>query len=132
MRNASLSRRAALGMLARGALMAFVGAPAAARARARGAGAAHTPEAPLRQIERILRSRESALALGAAYLRLRPQEASVELLLNRSGFGGAGGDAPWTALHRDDFRCDRVVRLGGWTLSETELRLCAVVYLSSA
>ena len=32
-------------------------------------------------------------------------------------------------LHREDFREARVVELGGWTLSLTELRLAALVWL---
>jgi hypothetical protein len=73
--------------------------------------------------------------VGAAYLRLRPHEAEHEALRRRLGLerGHVVGPATLVRLaarHREDFRRGRVCRLGGWTLSLTEARVCALVHLA--
>ena len=90
----------------------------------------------------IFRSRESAVLLGAEYLRREPAERDLRKLRELLGLRlEAAADpsedevrAQAAALlerHRDDFREGRVRRIGGWTLSLTELRLCAMVFLAA-
>lgn len=83
-------------------------------------------------------SPESASFLGAAYLRDHPEEASVARLASDLGLAastsdaGSSGDAAAAiaARHRDDLRSGRVHRLDGFGFSRTELRLCALLYLT--
>ena len=88
----------------------------------------------------IFRDRASAVAVGREYLRARPDEADTKQLLDQLGLGslGLGGlsdDERETLLsqlharHRKDFRSNRVVDVGGWTLSLTEARLSALASL---
>ena len=96
------------------------------------------------EVASLFRERESAIALGRFYLGLRPEEASREVLLSRLGLSEPDvseltRDAVRTEVHarlarrhRDDFRRSRVVTVDGWVLSETELRLCALVWLLRA
>ncbi len=81
-------------------------------------------------------------AMGSAYLAATPGEGSAQLLLDKL----AGPQrAHWEALaerdpgaldtelrsqHRDDFARGDVISLGGWVLSQTEARLCALVNFS--
>ena len=89
----------------------------------------------------ILRHRESAAAVGAEFVRRFPSEADLPTLLRRlavpgpdlSGLAEARRQkllARLAAQHREDFRRGRVEKLHGWTLSITELRLCALVHLA--
>lgn len=80
----------------------------------------------------------AAAVVGAAYLKVAPDENEREVLLERL----AGEDIEeWERLarrspdalrervrkrHFEDFVQDRVVRLHGWVLSRTEARLCAL------
>lgn len=86
---------------------------------------------------------ESASYLGAAYLRIRPEEADFRHLCQALGIPrsseGPAGKVPGgrlaesiTQKHRADFRNARVLKLAGWSLSYTELRLSALVYLGDA
>jgi hypothetical protein len=85
--------------------------------------------------------RDSARALGAEYLRRFPDEDDDTILLERLT-GGAARASEWEELaasdpdalresirerHREDFSAGRTLLLSGWVLSETELRLCALV-----
>jgi len=85
--------------------------------------------------------RDSARAVGAAYLESAPEEDDDERLL-RGLTGGRVREAEWEALatsdpaalyeqvrelHRSDFAAGRTLQLSGWVLSETELRLCALL-----
>ena len=85
--------------------------------------------------------RDSARALGAEYLKRFPDEDDDTILLERLT-GGAARASEWQELaasdpqalresirerHREDFRAGRTLLLSGWVLSETELRLCALV-----
>ena len=88
--------------------------------------------------------RESAAAVGTAFLHLRPGEANAQALLAKLGLPPASASPAspeWpmverahivglVAAHSSDFRQRRIVRLAGWMLSLTELRLCALVELS--
>ena len=91
-------------------------------------------------VRQIFRSRRSAARLGSEYLRMRPSEADRRALRNLLGLppepeallsqhGLETQAARVFALHREDFRRGRVSRVAGWTLSLTELRLCALVAL---
>ncbi|MBM4266185.1 MAG: hypothetical protein FJ144_06145 [Deltaproteobacteria bacterium] len=76
-------------------------------------------------------SPESASLLGAAYLRDRPDEDSPAHLAVALGLdAGATDIAAIAARHRDDLRSGRVHRLDGFGFSRTELRLCALLYLT--
>jgi hypothetical protein len=97
-------------------------APGAARAGARRRSAPPVP----------LRARDSAAVVGAEYLRRRPWEAGRATLRRLAGLGDPDGVAGVVARHLDDLRAGRVLRLAGWRLSLTELRLAALVALESA
>jgi hypothetical protein len=89
---------------------------------------------------RLLRHRASAAAIGHQFLREHPNEADRDRLRGLLALPSFAGDLPWTeiarhrarlrAIHREDFRSGRVVDLGGWMLSLTELRLAALVALA--
>ena len=75
-------------------------------------------------------------ALGALYLRGHPEEASADDLRRALGLPPgpvervlAAQAADLDARRRADFRAGRTHELSGWTVAETELRLCALVYL---
>lgn len=84
---------------------------------------------------------DSARRIGAAYLRLHPQEADAASLRRSfaSAPGGAAGSleamgagefAGWIRdRRRGDFRDGRTVAVDGWILSITEARLCALLFL---
>lgn len=86
----------------------------------------------------LLRGGDSALRVGADYLRRQPDEADAGRLrrllgLAASDLPGEPGPSEIAALaarHREDFRAGRVVQLDGWVLSVTELRLAALIWLS--
>ncbi len=84
----------------------------------------------------------SAAVVGAEYLRRRPEEADTSKLCRLLALPDPGaswessGDltlhaASLVARHRQDFRTGRVLNLEGWTLSITELRLSALLHLST-
>ena len=90
----------------------------------------------------VVRDRESAAVLGAEYLRRRRHEASRKELCRL--LTPIGRDAKprtmlaeqqitdaFASLHRQDFRDGRVLKINGWTLSLSELRVCALVYLDN-
>ena len=134
---ASYSRRAVL------RLLGWIGFGAASlQALRRGARFADfSPGAhPVPQIG-ILTHGESASAVGAAFLRLRPSEADVPRLLRLLELPDptlsrlpeaqrAEVLCRLGAQHRDDFCSGRVLKLDGWTLSLTELRLSALAHLA--
>lgn len=131
-----LSRRALLQRLA------WLGMSATLlRTREVGAGASAWLRAPSDPVAGLLRHGTSAAVVGTEYLRIRPEEADAEMLRRRCGLPDAPSDKFGSAAlmrlaeklldqHRDDFRAGRVIELGGFTLSVTELRLCAIVSLA--
>jgi len=83
----------------------------------------------------LFREKAAALAVGRRYLEMYPNEAHPHFLL-----AAILPKAPpkteialrthFAHLRRRDFETGRVVILGGWILSVTESRLCAVFALS--
>jgi hypothetical protein len=97
--------------------------------------------APAVRFGRLLRQRDSARAIGAAYLRSLPHPITADVLGDAIARGLPGGPA-LLATARDpelrallaerssvDFGEGRTVWLHGWLLSETEARLCALAAL---
>lgn len=87
---------------------------------------------------RIFRVRESAINLGAEYLRRAPAEndrqvlrAALDLPPRKDFSQGRALALRLAERHRDDFRQGEIQRIEGWILSRTELRLCALAYLTS-
>lgn len=87
----------------------------------------------------VLEDRESAVYVGAAYLRKFPSEASVaflsELLEQRLGrkVRAAGCTEPLQAVVaqqcRTDFDDENFVIVDGWMLAHTEAQICALIAL---
>ncbi len=84
---------------------------------------------------------ESAAAVGAAFIRLHPDEAEPAALLRLLELPARTGSLASSVIEsqhlvrlrqrvRRDFREGQVTKLRGWTLALTELRLCALVHLS--
>ena len=84
----------------------------------------------------------AAARVGAAYLKVVPEENDRNVLLERLAGPrldewerlaredeAALGDA-LRAQVREDFRGGRVIRLHGWLLARTEARLCALAALA--
>lgn len=130
-------RREFLRRLGRGTLTAFALAGAAAGpiscARNRG---------PLREaLVALFDDPERAGTVGAAYLKQAPDEASIEALLaklfgNEIPAARAQAASDPSALyerlrsqHEQDFDAGRVANVGGWILSLTEVRVCALTSL---
>ena len=88
-----------------------------------------------RDLVQIFPHGESAAIVGSYYLCKRPDEADEAKILALLALPDAASAEPQAVLrkivtrHRDDFRLGRVMKLDGWTLTLTELRLCALVYL---
>ena len=71
--------------------------------------------------------------LGKGYLRLRPEEGSVDLLLPLLLSEGDGSFA--VRLRRSilrDWQAHDVVTLDGWISARTEARLCAFSFLDGS
>lgn len=90
----------------------------------------------------LLAHGESAAAIGAVFLAKHPEERDLEALAARLGFSADTVPAPDSpalaacaaaihARHIHDFREGRLKEIAGWRLSFTELRLAAIVHLSS-
>ena len=89
----------------------------------------------------LLAHSESANIIGGEYLRMYPQEANVDILLDQIASRLAASDVGLfgatnqqlrerlDGMIRADFAVDRVVKLRGWVLSATEARLCALATL---
>lgn len=80
--------------------------------------------------------------VGEAYLRVRPEEASVDVLLAALPAGATGPDASATAVAlpeapdvdaavRADHAAGRVVEVDGWRFAETAGRLAALAHLTA-
>jgi hypothetical protein len=84
---------------------------------------------------------DSAAIVGREYLRHAPGEANAQVLLGLIGSTWPGGAAELRdggterfrdslrRQQREDFEHGRVVNVGGWVLSVTEARLCALAAL---
>jgi hypothetical protein len=89
-----------------------------------------------KEMVRIFRDYPSCgLAIGRGYLAAVPSEASeaelTSLIIGDGTKLGPLGLKEWLDSRiRKDFDEDRVVSIGGWILSATEARLCALVTLS--
>jgi len=85
----------------------------------------------------FFKHRRSAEVIGREYLKQTPDERNTDILLdrlleggvNRAEFAAAGAGRRREMLReltREDFARGRVVKVGGWILSLTEARLCAL------
>lgn len=92
----------------------------------------------------VLEHRESAAIIGEEYLRCVPEENSVDVLVDLICSRGAGqkkeleysGDAKalraiLSSQQRDDFANDRTIKVQGWILAQTEVRLYALAALTA-
>jgi hypothetical protein len=90
-------------------------------------------------LARTFRHAESARVIARAYLATAPREAAPDVLLAElsatlglsparlaAGADGAALAARVRQAVREDFAAGRIVRLEGWLLSVTELRICAL------
>jgi hypothetical protein len=135
--NLRISRRQLLRMLA--GYVSTVGLTSRCDAADQHWSLAAMPDAH-RSLE-IFPSRESAVLIGREYLRLFPQEAHAERLLDlivspaaRWAIPSSGRIQPAMAQwlyekQRGDFVQGQTVLIQGWMLSRTEARLCALLSL---
>jgi hypothetical protein len=91
-----------------------------------------------RRLLRVLANIEGARRVGAAWLARHPSEGDIGRLLaslrlpadrfsqavEQDRLADMRGALPQRIA--DDFTCGRVVRVEGWLLAETEIRLCAL------
>lgn len=99
------------------------------------------PARPGARLAGVLGDRQSAAAVGRAYLAVVPAEADEMLLTSRIAaaagvptFDRTGGDELRGLLleaARNDYDAGRLVRVDGWLLAETECRLCALAALAA-
>lgn len=100
---------------------------------------------PMRSVDTltgIIPNQESAAIIGREYLRIKPDEADVQKLvqllnvrrdLTQDHQVQVDKSVLRTVLKKrqsDDFKCGRTVRIQGWVLSETECRLFALSALA--
>ncbi len=107
----------------------------------------HTSSADDRLVLRlasVLEHRESAAIIGKEYLRCVPKESNIDVLVDLICSPGGGeqrevmysGDAKalraiLSSRQRDDFANGRTIKVQGWILSATEVRLCALAALTA-
>jgi hypothetical protein len=128
--------------LSRRHILAAIGA-AGALETARGWAAARvgTPDPAVERLVGLFKHRDSARAIGAAYLALHPAEANTDHLVEVITHPpedplliAHAGDAELRAWVRrrqaHDFATGNIVKLDGWLLSATEARLCALAALT--
>lgn len=121
------------------AVIVAVGAffPAVRRARGLVAG----PDPAVARLVGLFKHRDSARAIGSAYLTTRPEEANTHKLVQL--ITGADEDpfvvdrtsdtelCAWVRRRQArDFATGRIVNLDGWLLSATEVRICALAALT--
>jgi hypothetical protein len=77
-----------------------------------------------------------ATDVGRRYLDSHPAEADLELLtaLVAARLELTRGSLPerMSRAVSEDFRCGRAVSIDGWSLSRTEVRICAIAHLARA
>ena len=95
-----------------------------------------------RRLAGLLQHRQGAQLIGQEYLRRAPAEGSVRVLVGLIASSLPHGTRRLSALSDEelrahvlrsvhkDFEDGRVVNLGGWIVSLTEARLCAVAALA--
>jgi uncharacterized protein YbjT (DUF2867 family) len=119
--------------------LSAVTAPAALTAAPAGAVTPRSDDPLARALVDLFSHRESAAAIGRAYLLRHPEEADAGILLERiagpSGNALGGLSSPARrgelrgvvqSLYRRDFDAGRTRTIHGATLALTELRLCAL------
>jgi len=86
----------------------------------------------------ILNDPESANALGREYLRIAPEEANIDILVNLISssqhfltidIGNTNRSELRNVVRRQlqkDFELKEIAHVHGWILSKTEVRLCAL------
>jgi hypothetical protein len=123
-------------------VLAAIGAVGALVPGLRGARAfAVAPDPSVERLVSLFKHRDSARAIGSAYLALRPEEGKAKVLL--ALISDAPEDPMVTPRASDaelrawlrrrqahDFANGHVVKLEGWLLSATERRLCALTVLT--
>lgn len=94
-----------------------------------------------RRIVALIGCPESARAVGREYLRHRPREADVRLLVNFVIGDEIPDDARGLMADREvlrhavraecqrDFEKGELVAIGGWYLARSEARMCGLAYL---
>jgi hypothetical protein len=123
--------------------LGVAGTVVAARARPWSALIRFAPPPPAAErLARLLRHRESARAVGQAYLDRVPRETSAAQLVDHLAAELPAGNQTLreasdsdlrsllAASIRSDFENDRVVDVNGWVLSPTEARLYALATLT--
>lgn len=84
----------------------------------------------------LLAGNDAVSGLGRTYMGMHPQEASVtaltEALAASGGTAGLATPERVAALIREDYAERRTVIVGGWVLSVTEGRLCALAALGES
>ncbi len=117
-----------------------IGLPRAARASA-ASGKGRSPDPLAAKLAGLFTHNDSAILVGREYLRTVPGEADAQLLVQlicgssssrRAELVAAGPERCLEVLvlqQREDFERGRTVRLRGWVLAETEVRLCALAAL---
>ena len=100
------------------------------------------PDGPAARLAAVLRARRGARVLGRHALvaldRPGSRELATQVLATVPGGAEALASASDDELRallatgvRDDFAAERTVRCGGWVLSATEARLCALAALDA-
>jgi len=90
----------------------------------------------------VINNKDSAVVIGREYVRLTPNEANktilADLILKRTEGAGFFGREQLNnkvikeyvqKSVRSDFHHERIVKVNGWLLSETEARVCAFIFL---
>ena len=135
MSGASITRREALRRLSWIAAAAVAGPACSAGNDSR----ARSPA--LRGLAGLLAHTRDAAIVGAAFLAERPEDADLDVLVERLGLALDSLPAPDSlelevaakaihTRHIDDFRDGRLIEIEGWNLSLTELSLAAVAHLA--
>jgi len=104
-------------------------------------GGSSAPDPLVLKLAQFFVHKDSAAIVGREYLRSVPEEADARLLVDLICSGQAAARANLVGANlkelrewlrhqqRQDFEHGRIVKVRGWILSETEVRLCALVAL---
>lgn len=106
------------------------------------AGKLSKPDPLCSKLSQFFINKESASVIGREYLRRVPNEANATLLVDLISSSSAERRLELTKAdtkklrellllqQRQDFEDGRIVKVQGWILSETEVRLCALAALN--